>query len=216
MSISALYGTSSGYTDWASASSRRSNAGGSDPGTPKAAEGTTAPTGTDGRAQTSTSGSSSITQLSPAEAQEVADLKAADQKVRAHEQAHQAAAGGLASSGASFSYQRGPDGQRYAISGEVSIDTSKGSSPQETISRASRIEAAALAPADPSPQDRRVAATAAQMKAQAEAQLRAEQLAAQKTASTDGKGSNSTYTANGSSSAAGTGQDVGNLVNTYA
>ncbi len=56
-----------------------------------------------------------------------------DREVRAHEMAHLAAAGGLASSGATFTYQHGPDGVSYAIGGEVKIDTSSGSNPEETI-----------------------------------------------------------------------------------
>jgi hypothetical protein len=98
------------------------------------------------------------------------ELKKTDRAVRAHEQAHLAAAGGLAVSGATFGYQRGPDGQRYAVSGEVSIDVSPGRTPQETMAKADRIRAAALAPADPSAQDRAVASQAAQMKLQAQQQ----------------------------------------------
>lgn len=44
--------------------------------------------------------------------------------MRAHEQAHKTAAGGLAQGGATFEYQTGPDGKQYAVSGEVKIDTS--------------------------------------------------------------------------------------------
>ncbi len=98
------------------------------------------------------------------------ELKKTDRAVRAHEQAHLAAAGGLAVSGATFGYQRGPDGQRYAVSGEVSIDVSPGRTPQETIAKADKIRAAALAPADPSGQDRAVASQAMQMKVQAQQQ----------------------------------------------
>ncbi|NHZ88458.1 catalase [Massilia sp. CCM 8733] len=101
-------------------------------------------------------------------------LKARDAEVRQHEQAHLAAAGGLALSGASYTYQRGPNGVNYAIGGEVQIDTSPGGTPQETISRARAIAAAALAPADPSGADRAVAAQAGQMEQQARAELAAE------------------------------------------
>ena len=47
----------------------------------------------------------------------VKQLKVRDQQVRAHEQAHLAAAGSLAQGGPSFSYQTGPDGKRYATGG---------------------------------------------------------------------------------------------------
>ncbi|MFQ5934609.1 MAG: putative metalloprotease CJM1_0395 family protein [Dehalococcoidia bacterium] len=46
---------------------------------------------------------------------EIARLKARDAQVRAHEQAHVAAAGGLATGGPKFSFQRGPDGKLYAV-----------------------------------------------------------------------------------------------------
>jgi len=107
------------------------------------------------------------TQLSEAEQREVEMLKQTDRAVRQHEMQHVAAGGSLVKSGASFSYKRGPDGQSYAVGGEVSIDTSKGRTPEETLSRAIRIRAAALAPADPSPQDRSVAAMAGQMEMEA-------------------------------------------------
>jgi len=98
-------------------------------------------------------------------------LKARDRQVRQHEAAHLAAAGGLATSSASFTYQKGPDGVNYAIGGEVGIDVSPGNTPQETIARATTIQAAALAPADPSGADLAVAAKAQQMGQQAHAEL---------------------------------------------
>ncbi len=114
-------------------------------------------------------------ELDPEESKQVEKLKARDREVRAHEMAHLAAAGGLAMSGASFTYQRGPDGVSYAIGGEVQIDTSSGSTPEETLRKAQIIRAAALAPAEPSGQDRAVAAKAAQM----EARARVEQASAE-------------------------------------
>lgn len=109
--------------------------------------------------------------LSEQEREQVEKLKARDREVRAHEQAHLAAAAGLAMSGASYTYQRGPDGVSYAIGGEVKIDTSPGKTPEETVQRAQRIKAAAMAPAEPSGADRAVAAKAAQMEAEARAEL---------------------------------------------
>lgn len=111
--------------------------------------------------------------LTPEEQAVVEELRKRDAEVRAHEMAHVAAAGGLAGA-PSFSYQTGPDGKRYAVGGSVSIDTSGGSNPEETIAKAQRIRAAALAPADPSAQDRAVAAKAAQMESSARAALAAE------------------------------------------
>ena len=108
------------------------------------------------------------------------ELQKTDRAVRAHERAHLAAAAGLAVGGATFSYQRGPDGQQYAVGGEVSIDASPGRTPEETIAKAASVQAAALAPVDPSAQDRAVAARAAQMKLQAELELAQQKLAAAK------------------------------------
>jgi len=122
--------------------------------------------------------------------QELADqalleqLRARDREVRIHEAAH-AAVGGRYAGSASFQYQRGPDGRNYAVGGEVGISTSPVSGdPQATIEKARTIRAAALAPAEPSAQDRRVAAEAAQMEVEArtelQAQTRQEQAAEEK------------------------------------
>ncbi len=116
--------------------------------------------------------------LTPREQAEVRRLQARDREVRAHEQAHQAAGGSLVSSAASFSYTTGPDGRRYATGGEVGVDTSKGRTPEETLRRAQQIRRAALAPAQPSGQDRAVAAQASQMEAQARQELNAQQRSA--------------------------------------
>ena len=124
-----------------------------------------------GRAQAAAPGG-----LSTADLKVVSELKARDQVVRAHEAAHLAAGAGIVTRGASYTYQTGPDGQRYAIGGEVGISTSPGRTPEETLAKAEQIRAAALAPADPSGQDLRVAAQAAQMAAEARQQL-AEQSA---------------------------------------
>jgi len=109
--------------------------------------------------------------LNPAEVAQLAELKKADTAVRAHEQAHLAAAGGLAKGGASFTYQKGPDGRNYAVGGEVQIDTSKGATPEETVAKMMRVRAAALAPANPSPQDRKVAQVASVTMSEARLEL---------------------------------------------
>ncbi len=109
--------------------------------------------------------------LSSEEQAVVAELRQTDRQVRAHEQAHLAAAGGLAR-GVSFTYVTGPDGQQYAVGGEVSIDTSPvGGDPEATIRKAQQIRAAANAPANPSSQDRQVAAQASQMEQAARVEL---------------------------------------------
>ncbi|SFV08470.1 putative metalloprotease CJM1_0395 family protein [Pseudoduganella namucuonensis] len=98
-------------------------------------------------------------------------LKQRDTEVRQHELAHLSAAGGLATSGPSYTYQRGPNGVNYAVGGEVNIDTSPGATPEETIAKARTMQAAALAPAEPSSQDRAVAAQARQLEQRARAEL---------------------------------------------
>lgn len=115
-------------------------------------------------------------ELTEEEKQLVAKLKQTDAKVRAHERAH-AAAGGQYAGAPSYGYTRGPDGQRYAVSGEVSIDIGAERDPEATLQKATQVQAAALAPADPSGQDRAVAAAAAQLRLQALAQIREEKQA---------------------------------------
>ncbi len=111
-------------------------------------------------------------ELTEAEQQEVEELQSRDREVRAHEQAHLAAAAPYAQGGPSYEYQEGPDGRQYAVGGEVSIDTSPiPNDPEATIDKAQQIQAAARAPASPSGQDQRVAAAAAQMEAQARAEM---------------------------------------------
>ncbi len=107
--------------------------------------------------------------LNDEELKEVQELKQRDIEVRAHEAAHLAAAGQYAQGGAKFTLQRGPDGRSYAIGGSVSIDTSPEPTPEATIRKAEQIKRAALAPAEPSGQDRSVAAQAVKLKLQAEA-----------------------------------------------
>ena len=103
---------------------------------------------------------------------ETAKLKARDAQVRAHEQARVAAAGGLATGGPKFTFQRDPDGKLYAVGGEVNSDTSPVPGDAEaTIRKAQTIRAAALAPANPSAQDRAVAAAATPMEAAARREL---------------------------------------------
>jgi hypothetical protein len=111
-------------------------------------------------------------QLTPRQQAAVAQLKVADRRVRQHEQAHLAAAGPYAKGGPSYTYAIGPDGNLYAVGGEVSLDVAPDpSDPQKTIDKERTVEAAANAPANPSDQDRRVAAQAAAMEQAAERQL---------------------------------------------
>ncbi|MBD3393433.1 MAG: hypothetical protein GF418_14960 [Chitinivibrionales bacterium] len=112
-------------------------------------------------------------ELTDEEKKEVKELRQRDKEVRAHEMAHVAAGGQYVRGGASFEYQSGPDGKRYAVGGEVSIDTSpvKGD-PEKTIEKMRIVRKAALAPADPSAKDRQVAAKASQEMTKAQQELR--------------------------------------------
>ena len=121
-------------------------------------------------------GQKNIGELSQEEQRIVSELQAADTNVRAHEAAHMAAGGGLTSP-ASYTYERGPDNKMYAVAGEVGISTSEGNTPQESLNKAQTIRRAALAPADPSPQDLKVAAQAASMEMSARAQIMQEKMA---------------------------------------
>lgn len=106
-----------------------------------------------------------------ADLQQIQKLAERDRAVRAHEQAHQSV-GGEFTGAMSLSTERGPDGKQYAVAGEVSIDASKvANDPGATQDKAETIRRAALAPAEPSSQDRRVAALANQMAVEAKGDL---------------------------------------------
>lgn len=109
------------------------------------------------------------------ENQQIQELKARDRTVRTHEAAHVAAGGSIVRGGANLSFQRGPDGVQYAVGGDVKIDISKENTPEETLRKAEQIRSAALAPAQPSSQDRSVAAHAAQMAIEARAEISQQQ-----------------------------------------
>jgi len=102
--------------------------------------------------------------------QQLTELKQRDAEVRAHEQAH-ASLGGQYASPPQYEYERGPDGRRYAVGGEVSIDISEASTPEDTIRKAQQVKAAALAPAEPSAQDLRVATEATQITLEARTEI---------------------------------------------
>lgn len=118
--------------------------------------------------------------LSKQEQQELKQLKERDAEVVRHEQAH-AAVGGQHAGSPSYEYTQGPDGGRYAVAGEVPIDTSEvANDPQATLRKAQQIKAAALAPEQPSDQDRRVAAEADAMAAKAQQEI-SRQVSAEET-----------------------------------
>jgi len=114
-------------------------------------------------------------ELTEEQQREVQRLKQRDREVRQHEQAHVSAGGAYVRGGPRYEFTRGPDGARYATGGEVSIDVSAESTPEATLQKARVVKRAALAPAEPSPQDRRVAAQAAQLQRSARQELNKQQ-----------------------------------------
>ena len=107
------------------------------------------------------------------EKKQIADLAQADREVRAHEQAHKSVGGAIAGA-VSLGFTEGPDGKRYATSGEVSISAAPASDAEETIAILERVRQAALAPANPSAQDLKIAASAVSQIEQVRAKAAAE------------------------------------------
>lgn len=118
---------------------------------------------------------SNSTELSADEEKQVQQLKDRDREVRIHEQAH-AAVGGQYAGSPSYTFETGPDGKRYAVGGEVSIDVGEEEKPEDTIQKMQIVRAAALAPAEPSTQDLKVAAEASQKEMKARAEVGQAQL----------------------------------------
>lgn len=102
-------------------------------------------------------------------------MKQRDAEIRRHEQSHAAHAGHHGGRPV-LQYRRGPDGKMYAVGGRVSINVTAAASPEATIEKMETLIRASVAPADPSHNDRAVAALARRMKTQAESQLRAQEM----------------------------------------
>lgn len=148
--------------------------------------------------------------LSPQEQAQVRQLQARDREVRAHEQAH-VAAGGRYAGGAHYTYKMGPDGRRYAVAGEVPIDTSKASTPEQTIQKARTVRKAALAPAKPSAADRQVAAKAAALEQEARRELIQEKQEQAEQAAQDQAQKHATGGATGAAAGAAAGGATGGV-----
>ncbi|MBO8416788.1 MAG: hypothetical protein IAB19_10445 [Proteobacteria bacterium] len=108
--------------------------------------------------------------LTEEEQEKVDQMQARHDEVKTHEQAHKSAGGSLAAA-PSYTYETGPDGKRYITDGEVQIDTAEEDDPRDTITKMQQVKRAALAPAEPSSQDRKVASEASRIEAQARAEL---------------------------------------------
>jgi len=95
--------------------------------------------------------------LTAEEREVVRELQTRDAEVKRHEEAH-AAVGGQYASAPTYEYQSGPDGKSYAVGGQVMIDTAPiPDDPDATIAKMQIVQRAALAPAEPSGQDLKVA-----------------------------------------------------------
>lgn len=109
----------------------------------------------------------------------IQQLQARDREVRQHEQAHMAVAGGLMRAGPHYSHIIGPDGRRYAIGGSIEIDTSeRRDDPEANLEKGQRIQAAALAPPEPSAADLAVAKLGARIEQRARAEIARREAAA--------------------------------------
>jgi len=124
-------------------------------------------------------------QLSEEDLRKVEELKKIDKRVHVHEQAHLSAAGSYALGGANYDYVRGPDGNKYANGGHVNLDTGKEKTPEATIRKANVIQKAALAPADPSPADKQIAANASKMAIDAQKEIAERNISADNADSPD-------------------------------
>lgn len=142
------------------------------------------------------SSSNSDKQLTEEEQKQIDELKSRDREVKTHEQAHIAAGGSYVLGGASYDYQTGPDGKQYAVGGSVNIDTApvKGD-PEATIAKAQVVIKAALAPAEPSGQDQKVASAARQMISEAKKELTSQQNAEMNTETESENNTENTETA---------------------
>ncbi len=114
-------------------------------------------------------------ELTQQEQREVSELKMTDSQVKAHEHAHKAAAAGLSTSGPNYEYETGPDGKKYAVAGDVNVSYKHSDDPEVNLRNAQQLRASALAPADPSSQDRKVAMQAEREIAQARQEIMEEQ-----------------------------------------
>ncbi len=109
--------------------------------------------------------------LTEDEKKKVQELKKRDTEVRAHERAHAAAGGHMAGS-PNYQFATGPDGQRYAVGGDVAIQMPSAKDPAVRAQEARQVRAAATAPSQPSGQDLKVAAQASKVEMEAMAEMR--------------------------------------------
>lgn len=110
-------------------------------------------------------------ELTEEEQKTVRELESRDREVRTHEQTHKSV-GGQYAGAINYEFQRGPDGQNYAVGGHVNIDVSPiPDDPAATVAKMQQVMRAALAPAEPSGADRSVAAKASGRAAEARREM---------------------------------------------
>jgi hypothetical protein len=98
-------------------------------------------------------------------------LREKDRDVRSAEYAKVSMLGKFRKGGPRFRYETGPDGQRYAIEGNVPVDLSPAESPENSIRKARKIKNASLGVGEVSDSDRKVAAQAQLLEMQARAKI---------------------------------------------
>lgn len=92
-------------------------------------------------------------------AREILAAQRRERSVIRHEEAHMQA-GGQYAGAASYIYQKGVDGKGYIVGGEVTMQVPAGGDLERLKAALERVKRAAMAPADPSPQDMQTAAMA--------------------------------------------------------
>lgn len=92
---------------------------------------------------------------------DIQKLSQQDTEIRQYERAHLAVAGMVTRGGPHNEYRLGSDGRLYAVGGGVSLDINTGAGNyQRTLTKMEQVRRAALAPANLSIEDERVAALA--------------------------------------------------------
>ncbi len=107
-----------------------------------------------------------IAEISKKDSETINELKSRNREVKNHELAHRTF-GRRFAGGSSFKYELGPDMKRYAVEGHTPIDTSEEIKPEKTIEKMRIVKRAALAPAKPSNNDRKIAMEAGYKKTKA-------------------------------------------------
>lgn len=109
-----------------------------------------------------------------ADKEKLRDLRERDKKVRAHLDKQKREAGNLAQGTPNIRYERGPDGQMYAVEGHVSIRVKSGTTAEERIRNADKAERVARGSGDGSPANVRVQQEARAEKERAQKELERE------------------------------------------